>query len=68
MNYCLEDKENVEKIDKDAIANWVDNILEGRVVVQDMVGALTKMLNNRKNARELNNALQGIVKSWGLLV
>lgn len=66
MNYCLEDKENVEKINKDAIADWIENVLEGRIVVQDMTGALTKMLNDRKNARELSKALEEIVRSWGV--
>lgn len=66
MSYCLEDVENMEKLNKDAICSWIDNILEGRVVERDIEIVLGQMLEDRKNARELHKALHVIIRSWGL--
>lgn len=66
MNYCLEDVENMEKLNKDAISIWMANVFEGRVVDQDISGALSQMLDDRKNARELHKSLQVIIRSWQL--
>lgn len=64
--YCLKNIENFEKLDKDTISNWIDNVLEGRVVERDLMGALEQKLDNRRNARALANALQVIIRSWEL--
>ena len=66
MGYCLEDVENIEKLNKDALNSWIDNILEGRVIERDNVLSLGAMLDDRKNARELYKALQVIIRSWEL--
>ena len=66
IGYCLEDVETLEKINKDVISSWIDNILEGRIVERDIAGALEQKLNDRKNARELRKVLQVIIRSWEL--
>lgn len=63
---CLEDVENIEKLNKEALGSWIDNILDGRVVERDVVVTLGQMLDDRKNARELRKALQVIIRSWEL--
>ena len=66
MGYCLEDVENMEKLNKNAISSWIDNVLEGRVIQSDIAVALSQKLDDRKNARELRKALQVIIRSWEL--
>ena len=66
MDFCLENVEDMEKLNKEAISIWIDNILEGRVIDRDAVVTLEQMLNDRKNARELRKALKVIVRSWEL--
>lgn len=66
IGYCLEDVENLEKINKGAISSWIEDVLEGRVVDNNMAGALMHKLNDRKNARELRKVLQVIIHSWEL--
>ena len=66
MSDCLEDVENMEKLNKDAISRWMANVFEGRVVNQDVAGTLSQMLDDRKNARELRKSLQVIISSWQL--
>lgn len=66
IDYCLEDVENLERINKDAIASWIEDVQEGRVVEKNIVGAMMQKLNDRKNARELRKVLQVIIRSWGL--
>ena len=66
MSYCLEDVENMEELNKDAISRWLSNVFEGRVMGQDVAGTLSQMLDDRKNARELRKSLQVIIRSWQL--
>lgn len=66
MMYCLENVENLEVVNKDALSSWIENILEGRIIGQDYVAALSGLLDDRQNARELRKTLLTIVRKWGI--
>lgn len=66
MNFCLEDAENMEKLNKEAISRWIENVLDGRTVERNVVERLSQLLEERKNARELHKVLQLIIRSWEL--
>ena len=66
ISYCLEDIENIEKLDKDSLSSWIDDVLDGGVVEKDVVESLMRKLDDRKNARELRKSLQDIIRPWGL--
>ena len=64
--YCLENVERMETLDKDAIDKRITELFEGERKVENESGELAGLLANHRNARELNEAVERIVKSWEL--
>jgi len=65
-NSCLEDVETMEMIDPDTISNKIDSIFKGKEKMEDIKPAISSLISNKINARELRESLKKIIKPWEL--
>ena len=65
-NSCLEDVETMEMIDPGTISNKIDSIFKGKEKMEDIKPAISSLISNKINARELRESLKKIIKPWEL--
>ncbi len=66
MLYCFEEAERMETLDVAAINSLVSEMIEGRSLGTQKEKELSAILANHKNARELTDAIEQILKVWGI--
>ena len=66
IGFCLEHVENLERLSKDDVSCWIENVLEGRVPARNLDRELEQIRADQRNARALSKSLHEIIKTWGL--
>lgn len=64
MYYCMDNQDDLERINKDRIRNWIDDYIDGRIIDNDALKTLDAFLDDRRNARALSIALKKIMRPW----
>lgn len=66
MIYCFEEAERMETLDVVAIKSMVSEMIEGRSLGTKKEMELSTILANHKNARELSDSIEQVLKVWGV--